>query len=101
MLQPPSCVLGFSQWCLVHEWLLVVFLMRGGEVRNDLYCPIGDINLPIVYILGKIIFHVVNSTKSVLHLKRIPENVNKHQVFILFFCNSLHLSTKFIKITFR
>lgn len=48
--------LDFVSWCLIHEWLLVVFLVRGGKVRNVLCCLLGDINLPIVDFLGKDIF---------------------------------------------
>lgn len=36
VLQPPPCVLGFSQWHLVLEQLLVVFPVKGNEVRNYL-----------------------------------------------------------------
>ena len=36
MFQAHSCVLGFSQWCLVHEQLSAVLLVRGREVSNDL-----------------------------------------------------------------
>ena len=43
MLQPHPHVLGDSQWCLVLEWLLVVLLARGSEIRNDLWCHFGDV----------------------------------------------------------
>lgn len=42
--QPHSHVLGFSQWCLVHEELLVV-LVRGSEVRNYPCHHVGDLTL--------------------------------------------------------
>lgn len=46
VLQPNPHVLGFSQWCLTHEELLVVLVM-GSEVRNDLCLLLGDITLRI------------------------------------------------------
>lgn len=43
VLLPRLCVLGFSQWRLVFESLLVVRLVRGSEVRNNLCHHLGDI----------------------------------------------------------
>lgn len=42
-VQSCSSILGFSQWCLVHEQLLAVVLVRGNEVRNNPCHHIGDI----------------------------------------------------------
>ena len=45
VLQSHSLILGFSQWCLVLEEMLVVLLVRGSEVRNDLYNHLGAVTL--------------------------------------------------------
>lgn len=44
-------VLGFSQWCFVHESLLVFLLVMGSKVKKDLYCYRGDIN-SIIFIIS-------------------------------------------------
>lgn len=44
VLQPHSLVLGFSQWCFVFEEIMVV-LMKGSEVRNDLCHYLSDITV--------------------------------------------------------
>ena len=38
-------LLGFSQWCLVLEYMLIV-LMTGSEVRNSLCHSLGKITTP-------------------------------------------------------
>ena len=40
--QPHPHVLEFPQSCFVHEYFLVVLLVRGSEVRSDLCCHHGD-----------------------------------------------------------
>ena len=44
MLQPHSRVLGFSQWCIVHKYLLVV-LMKESNVRHNICSYMSDITL--------------------------------------------------------
>ena len=43
VLQPYPCVLGLSQPCLIVEELLVAFLVRESEVRNNLCCHPGGL----------------------------------------------------------
>lgn len=38
-----TCVLEFSQWCLLQEKLLIVVLMKESKVTNDLCCHLGDV----------------------------------------------------------
>jgi len=35
VVQPLSHILVVSQWCFVHEWLLVALFVKGSKVRND------------------------------------------------------------------
>lgn len=51
VLQPHSQVLGFFQQSLVREELLVIVLMRGSLVRNDLCCYLGDVS-PLLFFLS-------------------------------------------------
>lgn len=50
VLQPHPSALGVSQWCVVLEQSLVVLLVPGSEVRNDLCRHVGDVTLQSCYL---------------------------------------------------
>ena len=61
VLQPPRCVPGFSPWCLVHEQLPCVLLVRGARSGGTcVSCPLGDVT-PLGTRHPEVCFHTQES----------------------------------------
>ena len=68
-LIPHSYVLEFSQCCLGYGWLLVGLLVKGKEVRNDVYCNLDDTIPSIFQLIIRCLKFLLQ--RWVLKLKRI------------------------------
>lgn len=67
VLQPHPRVFGFSPWCLVLEYLLVILLMRGSKLRNDLCCHLGDLRFFLSWLHFFVVFSCLPNCICLLH----------------------------------